>query len=214
MKFRALLIGALVAFSTLAANGASQAATIDFTGLNYNMGVVAVGQTGEIKTTHIPFTPFYDFVIGELPSHTQIVFSYTFKGKAGQKGSLEALATYLDNGFRYLLSSDGDAAKLNLLNGQLTGISAATLPVSISTAMELDPNNKNRAYGTTTIVNLSAVAANFTSFFKSFHDIAKGHIKVTYTVSAVPLPAALPLFGFGLVGLAGIGRMKKGRKET
>ncbi|MDD2325417.1 MAG: PEP-CTERM sorting domain-containing protein [Alphaproteobacteria bacterium] len=39
-------------------------------------------------------------------------------------------------------------------------------------------------------------------------------VGTTYSTSPVPLPAALPLFGLGLVGLAGYRRMKKGSVEA
>ncbi len=209
MTFRKALQGAVFSFLLIAAaTGATRAATVDFTGNNYNMGLVADGQTGVIKTTSFPL---YNFVTGLLPSETQITFSYAFRGGVGQKGKLGALATYLDDGYRYTIGSDGSKIKTNLLKGVIANVSGADLPVTIATDFYVDPNDKKKSYGTITIVNMSAVTANFASFFKSFIPFKKGHIEVTYAVSAVPLPAALPLFGIGLAGLAGFARSRKRR---
>jgi len=102
--------------------------------------------------------------------------------------------------FDYTLTGP-DTSYLESVMGSL---GASVLPPTVVTDISLDGT-----MGQVIITNFASVAANFISFFHAFLGEGKNVVRVTYSVSAVPLPAALPLFAAGLAGLAFAGRRKK-----
>jgi len=187
MRLSRVLAAAFIVGLAFVSSG--NAATLDLTGTNYDLGVVAVGQTGTITTTPISVSTHsseYGFVLGMLAPKSVVIFTYT-DTTSFEPGQLVSNSSYNDpiNGFDITASSGGSPSSAV----------ASTLPV-IVTANISTPKN-----GTTTITNSSLVAVNFLSYFlggKSF----KG-ATVTYSVSSVPLPSAAVLFMLGLVAIAG-----------
>ena len=64
--------------------------------------------------------------------------------------------------------------------------------------------------GMTIIKNFSAGLANFSTQMLAF---GAGLVSIHYEVSAIPLPAALPMFGLGLLALAGVRKARKTAKQ-
>ncbi|MFA6280306.1 MAG: VPLPA-CTERM sorting domain-containing protein [Bdellovibrionales bacterium] len=188
----------------------AQAATIDFTGNHDYMGLVDAGNTGTIATnTFAGDGGFkYDNVSGLLPSNTAITFSYTFLGSLGQWDYVQGNASYKEAPYRYRVGADSNGWTLNQEAFRHHGFhdTSDTLDVSVSANMEGDKQT-----ATVIITNLANVAANFDSYFLSYRWMREGRVATTYAVSSVPLPAALPLFGLGLAGLAGYRRRKSSK---
>lgn len=71
-------------------------------------------------------------------------------------------------------------------------------------------DDANYLESTSYILNISDAAAMISSIISlTSMGIPGAFINVHYNVSAVPIPAALPLFGLGLAGLAGIRSRRK-----
>jgi len=206
MTYRSLAfaLAAMIAFAAPKA----QAATVDFTGNHYNMGLVEIGDVGTIATNSFYQDGGYkhDYARGLLPSNAAITFTYTFSAPIGEWDYVQGEAAYRDPPYRYRVAADSNGWTLNqeALQGHGFHDTTDVLDVSVSALMAPD-----RLSGTVTITNLADVAANFASYFLSYCHRCSGIVSTTYAVSSVPLPAALPLFGLGLAGLAGYRLRKK-----
>lgn len=74
--------------------------------------------------------------------------------------------------------------------------------------VEAFEDNANKI--TTTIINNSTGSTSFRSAFVQLAlDDLFPSVLVSYDVSAVPVPAALPMFGFGIASLMGVGIRRK-----
>lgn len=187
----------------------SSAAVVDYTGNFVDMTPtpLAIGQSGTITANGAGFgNAVMSLITGSLPANSMITFSYNFDG-------------VLDSG--YLTTSGG----YSYTNGGVsyTGYTTATAPggfgfsasyedatpvaaLALSSAQITSPST-----ATVIIKNLSAGALSYVSAFMG--TVAKGakSFTVAYNVSAVPVPAALPLFGLGLGALAWRARSRKNK---
>lgn len=164
---------------------------IDPTVIPADMGEVVAGSEGIINTARLDLPKgqnkghYYDAAIGSLAPNTRIVFTYTVKS-----------STAMDT-IHWLMQSTLDGVKF--------------------TTNEWDATNRTGVFrGKLIVENLTNAILDFTStFILDRNKVPDGfNIRTRYatsTISEVPLPAALPLFGLGLVGLAGYKRMKKNK---
>lgn len=201
---RTLTLAALAAF-LLAFAPQTQAAPLD-------LGALSIGASGEFNNSEtngaIPGQTVYGYAVGTIPSNSYITFTYYFSPSIPMSGSLQSLGAFSEtNGvytYTYTSTSGG-------LNGLLTSVSG--FPISFA---NVDPSlmpvqaTADLSTGTTRVTNLAAAEASFSTYF---FGLMEGYSldKVRYAVSAVPLPAALPLFGLGLIGLAGYSRHKRAK---
>jgi len=192
--------------STLCALSA-HATTINFSGsYGYDMGPVSAGQTGTLTGVagSSVFGAGSEF---SLPSDTQITFNYSLASGSDLNtvGTVGDVASYTE------LFHTGPPQSTILLGN---------LPVPYSLLQFYGGSIQNNApgffasgsLGQITLANLSPGVGGF---FLSILNIPNGDFVIaSYSVSPVPLPAALPLFGTALLGLVGIGRMHTRSKRT
>jgi hypothetical protein len=212
MKLHNLALAALFAISFSAQ--AHAVALYD----GYDMGTVANG------TYVIPYgsglTSDGDLVTnmayGILPVNKMITFTYTFTPPP-LSGDLNGLGAFSEiHGINYFTSLSTSTVDMDghtvtttqrYKNGNPVGTPTGTFP--IGTSALFDPIS---GIGKVTIINLADAAASFSSYFLGL--LGSGNVYTTAVVSTVPLPAALPLFGMGLIGLAGYGRRAKAKKDA
>ena len=192
----------------------AQAASVNFYGDNDDMGLVYVGQHGTI--INLVDESHGKVIVGSgegwLPAHSEITFSYTFSN--GVHGYLEDEVSYYQKVGKlkyYAYSSNDDDDYSYVYNTQTHKKTDVPSPV-LATA-DIDPSGK---HGQTTIINNSDVKVEFSSYFVAFFkeicgsgDFNKRDVIVTYQVSSVPLPGALPMFAMALAGILFL----KGRKK-
>lgn len=148
-------------------------------------------------------------IIGYLPPNSMMTLSYT-SPTLGQP-SVNGIGTY--SSYDYLYNGDqyngvyrtGNGNILNdshFVNGNVSSNSL------VITSAQLGTNGSPLAHGS--IQNISKSNAYFEAFFSAnLTDLSAGSgFTANYTVSAVPLPGALPLFGLGIAGLMGYRRFK------
>lgn len=152
-------------------------------------GAVALNG-GSLLTGGIPETGFdevttgtynYDTATGLLANQTKIVFTYTVELAKNGLGNWE------------FKPYDG--------NGNNFAGTVESTPVSWV---------KDNIFTTTfSLINTTGAAITFEALLFSNKLATVTSSFHTESLSSVPLPAALPLFGLGLAGLAGAKRMKK-----
>ena len=177
------------------------ASVINYSGSSDDFGTVAIGQSGTV-TNNLSLTGTSTDT-GYLPNDATITFTYNFSSLLG--GSLSSAGAYNLN------SNTGLSGYSYDVSGQ-SPVSAGYNNGAASAALVLATANLNGAdtAGTTTITNLSGSAAQFQSIFSGL--TALGNVvSISYAVSAVPLPAAFPLFAVALAGLAGFSMWRKRR---
>ncbi|MDD3183446.1 MAG: VPLPA-CTERM sorting domain-containing protein [Alphaproteobacteria bacterium] len=136
---------------------------------------------------------------GSLPGMTKITFTYDI---IPSSDASVPLAGYMG------LSSIGSSIIDTSINATVftdVNPTAASATDNLVTAYASLPSFTN---GTASITNLSAELVSFKTTLIAFLNQYVG-LKVTWNVSSVPLPAALPLFGLGLASLAGYRLRKK-----
>lgn len=208
-------ITALFATAALLVSTAAQAAEVNFTnvGTNLNMGNVASGQYGSISYNN-PGAAIHR-TTGNLAARTELVFSYTFSAPLANWGSSLSNASYSYNqgGDLYQGSAFDNVytPPLTFLNSQ--GASG-TINGSPSTPLVFVSANlvKNSTTASLTVRNESFGIANFTNIltllFAANPDISS-LTYVTSSLSAVPLPAALPMMGTLVAGMFGARRLRR-----
>ncbi len=148
----------------------------------YDMGLLSAPDGGEIGTMWFETHTVRFDIIGSLEPNTMITFSYN--DITITTNNIFAFGKYdnIDGLGSADASSDGDftldPAGLALASANITG-----------------------GIATTTITNLSAGLLDFGSNFLGWSPSLFGFMEVSYNVSSVPLPAALPMFGLALIAL-------------
>jgi hypothetical protein len=159
-------------------------------------GTLVAGDSGFYSTT--VNNKFYEHdVLGALSSMSKITFTYDLTNTSENGGAAISSIGYTVTDPVFSASASAEEAGVSM-----SDVSSDHL-ILASAAMTTD------FAGTTTITNLSKNRIiNFTSTIAAY--LTKGaQLTVSYAVTAVPLPAALPLFGLGIAALAGIRAKKK-----
>ncbi|MGH1456459.1 MAG: hypothetical protein ACRBDI_06740 [Alphaproteobacteria bacterium] len=190
-----LTIGAValsMAFGSHSAN-----ASYDYTGAFVDMETVSVGDTGVIGNIGHFGSAIVSQVSGSLPSNSMITFTYDFSGDVGF-GVLGAFGGYdFDTGSD---SYSGYSHASTLFGNSAAGFQNGSLstPLAVASA-QIDFGNNT---ATAVIKNVSSGVVDYLNLFVGLVSGNK-NLEISYSVSAVPLPAALPLFLLGLAGLMG-----------
>ncbi|PJB70858.1 MAG: hypothetical protein CO093_06900 [Alphaproteobacteria bacterium CG_4_9_14_3_um_filter_47_13] len=182
--------------------GTVSAATVDFNA-GVDMGTVSIGQTGTITADHFG-NLILNKITGSLPANGMITFTYNFAGNL-VSGFLAAGSSYsyIDGGSDFAGKSVSIAPLgLSSTNGTVDGFPSTALSVA-SAQIDFDNNT-----ATSTIKNFSSGVVDYVNLFAGLV-LGNKNLEIAYSVSAVPLPAALPLFGIGLAALAGFGARKR-----
>lgn len=196
-----LTVGAVALAMAFGSNGAE--AAYDYTGSSVDMGTVSVGDTGTIGNIG-NFGPLVaSNISGSLPSNSMITFTYSFSGNVAT-GVLGAFGDYDYN--TGTDSFSGYASSSNLFGSNSAGIKngSASTPLAVASA-QIDYSNNT---ATAVIKNISSGTVDYLNMFVGFISGNK-NLEVSYSVSAVPLPAALPLFLAGLAALMGFSHRRK-----
>ncbi|HEU0117741.1 MAG TPA: hypothetical protein VFR09_03830 [Alphaproteobacteria bacterium] len=200
----------------------AHAATVNLFGNNDDLGLVSIGQTGfvnnRIISTTPPTTGVYEGVVtGYLPADSVITVTYTFLNNFAVHGILASEAWYNQTSgpLQYSAYSSTYNGSSSTVFNSLTNTTTDVLsPILATAGLTIDQKN-----GTTTIINNSDVAVQFSSFFGIWADEfshlgRRNDVLASYVVSAVPLPAALPMFGTAMAGLIAFSMLRKPRPQT
>lgn len=202
-----LLASCLLAVSIPATQ--ANAAVVDYTGNFVDMTPtpLEIGQSGTITGSGVGFGNLVlSLITGSLPSNSLITFSYNFAGTI-LSSSLTASGGYSYN--------DGGVSSIGYTTASAPGgfgysVSyenfSPVAPLALSSAQIDSPNT-----ATVIIQNLSAGSLSYATAFMGTI-LGSKNFTVAYNVSAVPIPAALPLFGLGLGVLAAM-RARARRKQ-
>ncbi len=158
------------------------------------MGVVMPGMNGTIDTDvgNTSYRKSYDLAVGAIPNNAAITFTYNAPPHLW--GQITHLTTA-----EFMVNDDFFSLFTELGNNEASGNG-----ISLKSSLSDDGLTI-----TSTITNLSEFYADFSSFAQLTMP-QNTSIDTSYAVvSAVPVPAALPLFALGLVGIAGYSRKKK-----
>lgn len=203
----------LLAFSVigLAISATPASATVvDYSGNFVDMTPtpLEIGQSGTITSTSPGFgSTVFSLITGSLPANSMVTFSYNFSGTI-LSGLLNA-----SGGYSYI---DGGVAHAGYTTASAPGgfgFSASfedgtpVAPLALSSA-QIDSTST----ATVVIKNLSAGALSYASSLMASVFGSK-NFTVAYNVSAVPVPAALPLFGLGLGAIAAMRARRKNKEE-
>ncbi|MBY0407629.1 MAG: hypothetical protein K2Q01_08045 [Rickettsiales bacterium] len=181
---------------------------VNYTGTNKNMGTVAAGQTGTLNNNFtsvtIPFTGGLrfrtSFAYGLLPAYSKITFTYSLANLQSTTG--------LNTGALYNYELGGDDYAGVAFANRTVNTAVGTINGSAAAPLVFASANLTGNTATTSILNTSAGFAAFETFFSGF---LRGSPNLTYAVSAVPLPAALPMFAAALAGMFGFARKRRVR---
>ncbi len=209
-----LLIAGIMMISAIYVKPAA-AVGVDFYGPYANMSPdpLTIGQTGTITGASIVGDTVLNVISGTLPTGGMITFSYDFDGLLGFGPSLlSATADYsYNNGGQlfegYAAGVAGTSSGFSVAEGTVDGSASTALAFASAELKTFGFNS-----GTTVIRNLSAGTLDFASTFLGVVTGAKS-FTITYEVSAVPVPAALPMFGLSLMALAGYRRRKSKKND-
>ncbi len=212
MKYRLLIVGVAVLLASVISQQANAVVISTPILSSTDLGTLDYGDAGSTPQTNntgtLP-TFVYDIASGFIPANSKITFKYSLSGIAPGASLLVSMGSYDYElgGHRYTGSATATSGSAPTGVGFVDGASSAQL---VFASANLSPDLSG---GITTITNLSKGLVNFTmQFIGSL--LPAGTTLASYSVSAVPLPAALPLFGFGLAGLAGVSRFRRSRKSV
>lgn len=216
----------------------AQAATVTFDYLiryEINDGVTLnQGDSGDITFNSMTDINEYEYdqlqIRASIPAHSKITFTYS------STGYKDYTTTVYENLGMIALSANGYAIPIELAPGELylynveekekvratSGLIHSSQSIHILdhdgipspgealvfAGAQFDPDTVSS--GTGYIINNTDASIEIRSVFEQYLLASgTGITELHYEVSPVPLPAALPLFGLGLAGLAGIRSKKK-----
>ena len=206
--YKILLIAGITLLSFIG-TGAANAAGVDpmnkdYTGSDVDMHKVKIGQYGTVSDSAAYGNTVVGSIHAFLPSNSEITFTYNFNGDL-LAGLLVAGGTYSykDKKDYY----EGYAAGLSdgpmsFSGGTTNGTTSAALAFATA-SMDVSDDSASA-----TITNLSGDWLDVTSLIVGYLSGITDYT-VSYEVSSVPLPAALPMFGMGLIAVAGLRSRRK-----
>lgn len=134
----------------------------------------------------------YGEIFSSLDSNTKLTITYSISKTGG-----------------YLKLDDDDVVGADgaFLSGSNTSFEIAPMQTGVTTSFRNDYYHYSIIL---TLINLGAEAAEFKTYIMStLNNLQVSAYVRAEAVAAVPLPAALPLFGLGLAGLAGYKRARR-----
>jgi len=200
MNLRFFVLPALLAAIALSAT--AQASTVE-------MGDVFAPQEGLIDsaTTCTRGTCLVDAAKGRVGVNSEIRFDYTLTS-ADHWLTMSQPVIYASSDYNFTGTDGFDYSASVVEQDPGFDISWASANGSNSTPLVLvTANIVDATHGYTTIKNLSSTWVNFFSAILSGSSLTS--VTTYYHVTATPLPAALPLFGAGLVALVGLRKRRK-----
>ena len=201
MKIISLFLASIIVFAT----GSAKAGVVNFSGDTVNMGTLAIGQSGTISitpTTSAGPISLYSFTdTATLPVDAMITFTYSISNAINPSLHSDGLYSYSAAGKTYSGEGDSYSNGSNVETASTNGMSSA--PLVFASA------NMTPTIGTATIMNLSGGLAQITNMFGAIFGQNGQFGNLTYNVSSVPLPPALPLFAVLLAGMFGYASLRK-----
>ncbi|MFP4097373.1 MAG: VPLPA-CTERM sorting domain-containing protein [Alphaproteobacteria bacterium] len=202
--FKVFLFAGIV-FPLIFSISSVKAAPVDYTGSLVDMGVLQEGQYGSITGQGRTSKTAVSAIFGLLPTQNTLTLNYSFEGDIRHAllgaggGYTKKISGNVYNGLAAVHSAGGVAFSYN--GRQIDRVSSTPLAL---TAAQIRPDNN----ATVVIINRSSAQLKVISFLSAFLNGSSSY-DVQYNVSAVPVPAALPMFGFGLAALAALRQRKK-----
>ncbi len=178
---------------------------------NNDLGTLSIGDSGPLNTVNVgkKSSVVHHMAEGYIPANSFITFSFTFSGVA-DKGP------YLLSGHGAYDYDMGDSFAGTVYTNSNGGNDWKAFVNGLTSSEQLVFATSNLANdfsgGSITFTNLSKGLMWFSTTFLG--KIANGFSSANWSVAAVPLPAALPLFGIGLLGLVGARRLRQNRKAA
>lgn len=206
--YKYLLMTGVVLLSLSGAGVANASMVKDYNGSFVEMGTLFDGQHGTITGGGgIDEAAVISQITAKLPAGTMIEFSYTLDGML--------LGGMLTSGGSYSFKDDYG----KVYEGQTVALSIG--PTSYSEGSYDGVASEALAFSSAQL-NIgtssgSAIIKNYSEGFLDIVSVLVGAIAaggntytISYSVSSVPLPAALPMFGMGIIAVAGMrARSKK-----
>lgn len=217
MKFsRFLLVAGLLtglSFPVAQAN-ATVVGPTDYTGnfIDMTPTPLSVGQYGTITGSGSFGNVVMSLITGSLPSNSMASFTYEFSGLM-TSSYLTSTSGYsfmdgMTPNFGYTTAADTSVAPGSFSYSiSYVGATPSATALAVSSA-QIDTLQK----ATLVIKNLSGGALTFANTFIGTL-LGSTNFTVAYNISAVPVPAALPLFGLGLSALGAM-RLRARRKNA
>jgi hypothetical protein len=194
MNIRKILLAGFFAVSSLVCAPAAQASIV-------NLGTVNPGESGSLPGN---YSNLMSGASGFIQSNSIITFTYTFN-PSPVFGSLIGNGSYGTPVDYQYGESTAIAGGAPVSTGYTGGIASTPLVFATANLTTLG----NTTTGVVTVSNFSNVLASFSSLFFGLLGSPSGIQTLTYNVSAVPLPAALPLFGALIASLFGFRHFRK-----
>lgn len=237
MRFKKLLfpLAFIAAFSLTSTTVHAVTAEISVDGTvagitfgNYSFSLKEIGNSGTINYTQTDDPALYGedigfYGAGYLPANSVVTFSYTSEGYASDIGKLDTFTytTYEYDGVDYTVSisksiderPDGKPSyssawyRYTNEHNETFKVDGYPDPALVLQSAQLDLTNSPAAQ--IIITNASDGRLQFTHHLAAIYEGGPASMTLTYEVSAVPLPAALPMFALGLLGIAGIRTRRK-----
>ncbi len=219
MKARSVLFAA-VAISGMFASSVSYAGP-DFSGSNNDMGYLNIGDSGTITNIYqglfsIPPNQIATSInYGYIPRNSLIRFDFHLtSGILGGATSATSNYDYVRNGVQWDGSSTNVSGQDPVQQGYRNGVAGTSLVFAVAS---FTPGANSSATAFTKIANYTHSTDENPSGYQYFSSTlfallianpqATGYI--TYAVTSLPLPAALPMLAAAVAGLFGFARKQR-----
>lgn len=223
MTYKSVLFSLMISLLVLVSISSAQAATIydlsDPAQRSVNLGTFSRSISGDVifmtedEYPAMTAQNVYTSLSGYIPANSTITFTFNSLGFDTSSGRVNASSTYfLEEGRLQGSSSATYHVKDNeVITDTFAGSSiifgVPSAPVVLISAQVLQDMPSAASL---VIQNLSGSVMPFLAeFMQVYAGGSYPRVDVHYEVNAVPLPAALPMFGLGIAAIAGARRRKK-----